>query len=108
MPDGLPDSPDCQVCGLPDLNLVSGLPDCPGLNLLFCAIVFAPGLFYCLLRHGTVTGRNGIAHDAQTIARPKFQVLPACPPGLDAHPGSHGKRHKRNEFTRFEWTSCKL
>jgi len=38
MPAGLPDWPGCQRCGLPGLNWVGGLPDCPGLNLVFFAM----------------------------------------------------------------------
>src|ERR1019366_6676411 len=40
MPDGFPDCPGCHRCGLPGLNLVSGFPDCRGLNLVFFAIAF--------------------------------------------------------------------
>ena len=38
LPAGLPLAPGAHRCGLPGLNIVSLLPDCPGLNLFSLAI----------------------------------------------------------------------
>src|SRR5580658_10345791 len=39
LPAGLPLTPGAHRCGLPGLNIVSRLPDCPGLNLFSLAIM---------------------------------------------------------------------